>query len=65
MEHYTALVQTVSGVMCGNCSEFTVKHLNVDPLGELYNEQMDPDLEMKQRPVAVSLCLPSSYNSDL
>ena len=65
MEHYTVLVQTVSGVMCGNCSEFTVKHLNVDPPGELYNEQMDPGLEMKQRPVAVSLCLPSSYNSDL
>ena len=36
----------VSGVVCGNCSEFTLKHLNVDPPGELYNEPMDPGLEM-------------------
>ena len=42
-----------------------VKHLNVDPPDELCNEQMDPGLEMEQRPVAVSLCLPSSYNSNL
>ena len=36
----------VSGVVCGNCSEFTLKHLNVDPPGELYIEPMDPGLEM-------------------